>query len=214
MRSETEGDLDTTIAGSSFAPEAESDPILEVTGLSAADILKRCDQIRRHDRPARLFSLGRPVVTAKPLSVPDGWRLLDFADLGDDDFVRQAHRVLLGRSPSPAETSRRLRELRERSRMELIVRLALSPEGRRRREAEVRGFGLPALVRVGRAVEAANRHPALSRAGGRCERLTRSALSSSSTGGSASARLAMVAVASVAAVAVGRRRRSEPRSSR
>jgi hypothetical protein len=211
MRSEVESRLDTTIASSALAAAAERDPILEVAGLSAADILKRCEEIRRHGRPARGFTFARPAMTIDPVA-PGGWRLLDFADLGDGDFVRQAHRVLLGRSPSPGETSRRLRDLRDRSRMELIIRLALSPEGRSRRKAEVRGIGLLALAELGRAVEAGNRRPALLRASARCERLARSALSGSSTGRRASARMATVAVVTLAAVAVDRRHRRPDRS--
>ena len=74
----------------------EQDPILEVAGVSAFDILLRCDEIRRGGRPAGRRQLRR--VTAA-----NSRRLLDFADLSDEDFVREAHRLLLGRGASSAE---------------------------------------------------------------------------------------------------------------
>src|SRR5436305_15319561 len=106
---------------------ADRDPILEVAGIAATEILDRCEEIRFHG-----YTRGdreRNLVTAE---VTRGWRLLDFADLSDGDFVREAHRRLLGRSPSTTEAERRLRELGDRSsRLGIVVRLALSPEGRR-----------------------------------------------------------------------------------
>jgi hypothetical protein len=106
-----------------------------------------------------------------------GWRLLDFADLSDVDFVWEAHRALLARSPSHAEVDRRLGELRDRSsRMEIVVRLALSPEGRRARRPPVRGFGFSALSAAAGAIEAAKASPSLARAAARSEALARLAI--------------------------------------
>jgi hypothetical protein len=101
-------------------------------------------------------------------------RLLDFADLGPADFVREAHRVLLGRSASPADLERRLGELRAgSSRMELVVRLALCPEGRRARRPPVRGVGLPALAASGAAIETLRASSTVGRATARGERVAR-----------------------------------------
>jgi hypothetical protein len=141
-----------------------------------------------------------------------GWRLLDFADLSDADFVREAHRVLLGRGPSLSEANRRLHELRESSRMEVVVRLALSPEGRRALRPGIRGPGLSVLSRAARAIEAAYANPKLARAVRSSERVARAALFGRSSRRRSMSRLARVAAVAVLAVEADRRLRRAPAS--
>lgn len=139
---------------------------------------------------------------------PIRWRLLDFADLTDEAFVRDAHRVLLGRSPSSTEADRRRRELRTRSsRMETVIRLALSPEGRRADRPGVRGLGLPALAAVARAIEAAEARPVLARSVRQSERVGRSVLIGGSSRARLPTRFVKAAVVAAVAVAVDRRLR-------
>lgn len=142
------------------ATTAGADPIFEVTGVPAREILLRCSEIRHHGRHGIwLRSLRTHVAMDAPPSAPC---LLDLADLSDEDFIHAVHGVLLGRAPSPLEAARRVGELgRGSSRMEIIVRLALSPEGRRASRPRARGIGLPALAVVGRTVEAAQARPVL-----------------------------------------------------
>jgi hypothetical protein len=152
------------------AAERFDDPILEVVGISKDEILRRCSEIRRGARNGG--RLRRPGATVGVTS--GGWRLLDFADLSDEDFVREAHRILLGRTASPFDLERRLRELRAgSSRMQIVVRLALSPEGRRAVHPRVRGIGLRTLLGVGQAIEAARTNVALGPAVTRSERTAR-----------------------------------------
>jgi hypothetical protein len=107
---------------------------------------------------------------------------------------------------------RRRRELRTHaSRMEIIVRLALSPEGRHAVSPRVGGIGLPALATLGAAIEAANASPLFSRATHTGERIGRAAFRKRAGNGLSQGRLvAAIAVAAAAAVtAAGRRRRGD-----
>jgi hypothetical protein len=82
------------------------------------------------------------------------WRLVDFADISESDFVETAHLALLGRPPSEVERSRRIAELRSgSSRLQVLVRLALSPEGRRTPNRPISGVGLPVLSVIGSYIE-------------------------------------------------------------
>ncbi|MGE0224344.1 MAG: hypothetical protein AB7F35_24790 [Acetobacteraceae bacterium] len=138
---------------------AVQDPVLEVTGVPAADILRRCAQMRSRQglAPAERAELVVPVVTET-----DGrtsWRLVDFGEGTDAEFVHAAHRAILGRPPYDAEMLRRTADLRAgRSRMEILARLALSPEGRRVGRPAVGGVFLPALTATGRGVDRVMRH--------------------------------------------------------
>jgi hypothetical protein len=166
-------------AGAGFLPTESDhpDPVFEVTGIAAAEILRRCREIRGSDGSfAGRLSFQRAVSRMRT-PAHQGRRLLDFADVGDADFVRDAHRVLLGRSASPADLDRRLRELGAgSSRMEIVVRLALCPEGRRARRPPVRGVGLPALAVTGAAIEVLKGNPLVGPVAGRGERIARSIL--------------------------------------
>ena len=129
---------------------SHDDPVLEVTGVPAAEIRRRCAARRSGDGAAVTPWYPTPVAAA---SDARAWRLVDFGDISDADFVRAAHVVLLGRRPSDAEATRRVGELRSgSSRFQILVRLTLSPEGRAARP-RVDGIGLPALVAAARGVE-------------------------------------------------------------
>jgi hypothetical protein len=136
------------------SPEGtDSDPILEVTGIPAAEILDRCAELR-----------ATGMSTAGRTSSPPSWTLADFSNVSDAEFVRAAHVVLLGRLPGQAAAARRAAELQAgRSRLEILVRLALSPEGRRRRHQRVSGLPLRFLVLTGRGIERAAAVPVLAR---------------------------------------------------
>jgi hypothetical protein len=135
---------------------SEADLILEVTGVSASEILRRCASLR----VARAG--GRPIPNSGPRLVTQSgrttWRLIDFAEGSDEEFVHVAYASLLCRLPSNAELTRRTADLRAgSSRFDVLVRLTLSPEGRRARDRRVSGFALPTFVAAGRAIELASR---------------------------------------------------------
>jgi hypothetical protein len=132
------------------------DDVFAVVGVSAAEIVARCRAVRR----------GEPInVRRRGERVTNAYRLVDFADVSDEDFVQLAHRVLLGRPAAPAEVERRLGDLRSgTSRLAIAVRLALSPEGRIAPRPRSRGIWLPLLRSIGIAIEAARAHPRAARA--------------------------------------------------
>jgi hypothetical protein len=151
-------------------PPRTADPVLAVTGVSADEILERCGEVRA--------GRGGEAPRARSRSVVAGSRrLLDLADLSDADFVHEVHRVLLNRSPAPFEFERRQQELRAgTSRMEITVRLALSPEGRRSRRPLARGFGFNTLAKTAGLIEAAERNALLALTTKAGERATRASL--------------------------------------
>ncbi|MBX6747186.1 MAG: hypothetical protein IRY87_34590 [Acetobacteraceae bacterium] len=132
-----------------------ADPILEVTGVPAADILRRCAAQRTDGGTAVPVATVVPVATA-PIEMPDlperdAWRLIDLSEGSNAEFVVAAHLALLGRRPYEREFARRLGELSAgRTRLEVIGRLALSREGRRTPRPPVAGLALPMLVMLAR----------------------------------------------------------------
>lgn len=137
--------------------QLRSDPVLEVTGVPAAELLRRVQDVREGRGP----DLVRPAARG-PERIRHH-RLVDFGDGTDEDFVEAVHLVLLGRRPTEPEVVRRLDSLRAgRSRFELVVRLALCQEGRRRADVlPVRGLGLPAIAVLARAYDIADRSQVL-----------------------------------------------------
>lgn len=136
---------------------SDRDSIFIVTGVSASEILARCDDLRSGNGRAA-SSLRLPRLRRAPDSGP---KLVDLADLSSEDFVRDAHKLLLGRPPAPPELDRRLAELRSgHRRLEIVIRLALSPEGRVAPRPPVGGLGLPLLRAFGNAIEHARATPA------------------------------------------------------
>jgi len=100
--------------------EADDDPILLVTGLPAAAIIERVQQVRKNPLP------GEP----RRRNFPP--RLIDLMRMSDFDFVNSAHSAILGRLPFRQERLRRLNELAARKRrIEIVARLMFSPEGRK-----------------------------------------------------------------------------------
>jgi hypothetical protein len=74
------------------------------------------------------------------------WSFLDFSMDDDVEFVQQAHFGLLDRPPCSAELDRHLSNIAHgATRAEILLRVMLSPEGRRRRPT-VRGVLLPAFL--------------------------------------------------------------------
>ena len=183
---------------------ASPDAVLEVTGVAATEILRRCEAVRA-GRTGSADGVPRTSLVADETGMR--WRLVDFADCSDDDFVRTAHLVLLGRRPSDAEAARRMAELRNgSSRLDVLVRLALSPEGRVARHADVSGVGLPLLFAIGRGAERAAQVPALDRAVRWIERAGRQAMTPHAGARRNTNRLIGVALLGGAAIAVARRR--------
>jgi len=154
-------------AGSVFPPggfasrspgESGLDPVFEVTGVTAAEILRRCGSLQ-----------GR-----RTSATPTTWTLSDFTTVSDADFVRAAHVILLNRLPGEAAERRRAAELQAgRSRLELLVRLALSPEGRRQRHPRVSGVTLRLLVATGHGIELVAKAPVLGTVVRRVEQVVR-----------------------------------------
>lgn len=133
----------------------EQDVVLAVCGVPTDELLRRLQQTRS--------GAAGSAASQTPDNV-DRWRLVDFGDGTDEQFVEAVHLALLRRSVTPAERERRLRDLAAgRRRVGLVVRLALCPEGRRRGPKPTDGVVLPALVRVGGAVDMAASHSALGR---------------------------------------------------
>ncbi len=136
----------------------EEDPIREVTGLRAQEILERCRMLRieRHAGSAAPITSFAIAPADGEVRSPDRWRSVDLGMVTDVEFVRAAHLALLGRSPYDTEVFRRTGDLRAgKTRMEIILRLVFSPEGRGDAAPRVAGLLLPALVwlarRAGRA---------------------------------------------------------------
>ena len=139
---------------------SEADAIFEVTGVPASEILRRCAALRaaRTSGDPTLWA-GWPFAANAQRPT---WRLLDFADGPEEEFVRAAYASLLCRDPSDAESTLRIAALRAGySRFQVVVRLALSSEGRHARDQPVSGIALPALVVAGRAIERVVRVPVL-----------------------------------------------------
>jgi hypothetical protein len=140
---------------------SESDPIVEVVGVSAAEILRRCAAVRAaRSEGNRLPSSGWVLATGSQRAT---WRLIDFADGADEEFIQAAYASLLCRLPSNGELTRRVGELRAgSSRFDVVLALMLSAEGRRARGRPISGIALPTLAAAGRAIEFARRvRPAL-----------------------------------------------------
>jgi hypothetical protein len=145
------------LAGSMNRPS--EDPIREVCGVSTTAILARCRLLRQQ----RQISVGTSAPDSKSMSNLTVWRLVDLGDGSQEEFVEAVHLALLGRVPLKQEASRRMAMLRGGStRLELILRLAFSPEGRRLKQPPVAGVLLPALVRLVRAAERLAHSPPLS----------------------------------------------------
>lgn len=154
----------------------ECDPVFQVTGVPAREVLARIAAVRVETTTADLLRCGPGAVFAA--ASPARVRLLDLADGTNEDFVQRVHQVLLGRGATDPERQRRLAELAAGgSRMELVVRLALCEEGRRRRSHPVSGLGLPALIGLGHRVERLAGRPALAAWGDRVVPVARVAVS-------------------------------------
>lgn len=177
-----------------------SDPILIVTGVGSSEILQRCQEIR-HDGRRGLVHIGGG-------EAPGCFRLLDFADLPAEQFVQEAHRILLGREASQSDVARRVRELRGRSsRLEIVLRLALSPEGRHAIHPPVRGPGLRAVIAAAHAVEAAQGAPLIGDIVRTAEPAARALLFGRTGAVRIATRVVLGGAAGGAIVAVGRRHR-------
>jgi len=134
------------------------DAVSAVTGVSADAILERCTAIRAGVRStAPLAEVEEADAQApQPVSgtLPVARRFVDLARLSDVDFVVQAHKRLLGRSPRTAELTRRTDQLAAgKTRFEIVSRLILSKEGRTAPSPDVAGIVLPVLVRTAHLLE-------------------------------------------------------------
>lgn len=131
------------------------DPVLEVTGVAAVEILRRCAE-RRAELGLGAGAGGIPMaqIVMPDLPARAAWRLVDLSEGGNEEFVVAAHLALLGRKPFHSEFLRRMRELSAgRRRLEIIGRLAVSREGRRTARPPVSGLALPVLVGLARGAD-------------------------------------------------------------
>lgn len=136
----------------------DRDLVFEVTGVPSVELLERINTARRHG-----FSCAP--TEDRGASALDHWRLVDFGDGTNEQFVRDAHVVLLGRQVTQPELQRRMHDLGLGStRLEILVRLALCPEGRGAQAKPVRGLALPALVAAGRLAERGAARPGVGEA--------------------------------------------------
>jgi hypothetical protein len=152
-------------AGTEPASTADStvdDPIFQVCGVSAGEILARCAQLRvlRRASGGAVGTLALPGLINGPPSGRTVWRMVDFGDGSRSGFVQAAYFVLLGRLPYETEVMQRLTRLSAGgTRLEIILRLALSREGRRREQHPVSGVLLPMILGFIRIAERIARAP-------------------------------------------------------
>lgn len=138
-----------------------SDAIEEVCGISAAEILRRCREIRA----LRMHGAvpAKAALASLELSNPDAnrsWSLMEFGDGPREAFVEAAYFALLGRQPDAQELSARLAQMGAgRTRLGILLRLALSAEGRQAQQPRVRGSSLRMLLRSARGLHALTQLP-------------------------------------------------------
>jgi len=124
------------------------DPIFEVTGVPAAEILERCRQ-RRAVPTGGVVSNGGALADLASSPVPKprrrAWRLSQFSQGSNLEFVQLAHLAFLNRPATSKEVAKRLRQLSSgKSRLGVIARLMLLPESCAQ-DLKLRGFVLKAL---------------------------------------------------------------------
>lgn len=124
------------------------DPIFEVTGVPAAEILERCRQ-RRAVPTGGVVSNGGALADLASSPVPKSrrraWRLSQFSQGSNLEFVQLAHLALLNRPATSKEVTKRLRQLSSgKSRLGVIARLMRLPESCEQ-DLKLRGVVLKAL---------------------------------------------------------------------
>lgn len=138
----------------------EGDPIREVAGVSAAEILARCARIRGVTAGSSEGSAFHGFVLGRMTEVVEGsqqkvWRLSHFTDGSNEDFVRLAHVALLGRPATEKEIGKRLNQLSSGgTRLGILTRLLFSRECRKY-NPRVSGFlflSLKNLARYGQKI--------------------------------------------------------------
>ncbi len=100
---------------------------------------------------------GRPA-PGDPAAPADGYRLADFLQYHDDEFVRHAYRALLGREPDVTGRAEFLAALRSGrwAKIEILGRIRFSAEGRAG-GVRVRGLALRFALRTVRRVPVVGR---------------------------------------------------------
>ncbi len=142
--------------------EAADDPIAQVCGVPAAEILARATPPPPPPPEVTVppAEAGRPPHFVPPR--PRAWSLLDLGDGTREQFIEAAHRAILGRAAAPPELALRLAQLAQgRSRLGILLRLALSEEGRAVAAPPIRGPGLRAVHKLAPALVAIARLPML-----------------------------------------------------
>ena len=150
------------------------DPIAQVCGVPAAEMLTRAGRatppsllpaLTMPPPPAAAPPTAGPAEAAPPTLVPPRpavWSLLDLGDGTREAFVQAAHQAMLGRPAGEAEMALRLAQLnRGRTRLGILLRLAMSEEGRAVAAPPIRGPGLRAIHKLAPAIVAVARLPVL-----------------------------------------------------
>jgi hypothetical protein len=137
-----------------------ADPILAITGISAASIIERCAttmsrRSAKQSSPLPDVSPTSPVqnspIEALKLSEFPAMSALDAADIPEQEFITLLYGSLLNRNPNADELAFRIDQLQcGRSRIMMIARVAFSREARRNDRTKVKGVIMPAIVRASR----------------------------------------------------------------
>jgi len=148
---ETQSFLASPAASDVRTALAAKDAIREVCGISAADILRRCAEIRA----SRLHGTAhaRPPALLIGQNANRSWSLVELGDGSREAFIEAVYLALFGRQPDAKEVSTRLAQMRAgRTRLGIVLRLALSPEGSRAQQPRARGSGLQMVLRCARGL--------------------------------------------------------------
>jgi hypothetical protein len=131
---------------------------MDICGISAGQMLDRI-ATRRYELAHGVSHSGRPLAVQSEfgsLTLAGSTHVrsfLDFSMPDDSEFVRQVYTGLLGRASAPGEFDRRMRDIMHgATRAEIVLRIMLSPEGRRRRQS-VRGVVLRSMAMLGRILD-------------------------------------------------------------
>lgn len=128
---------------------SKQDPILEVTGVSAVEILNRCTRIRAANvETPRLRTLLKDELVSNH-GKKKSWKLSQFSKGNNEEFVRLAYIALFGRPATEKEITKRIRQLSSGTRLGILARLLSSPESRRY-NPKVRGVMLKSLKKLSR----------------------------------------------------------------
>ena len=101
-----------------------------IPGLNSQEILERVERRAQEYKNGKLASASSPGRDCFPIK--NRYHFADFANYDDEEFIYHAYQAILRRPPDDSGSSHYLRRLHsgELSKESILLRLALSPEGR------------------------------------------------------------------------------------